>query len=136
MPAAFAFAWAEQTGNPLSNEELWNAILIIAMIVTIIWSIIECKLAGIWIGPLRFLLGASAGILGAAAVIILSGVILLVGIGGNSGQPYIYYYGEKRYLSKSGSNEYMDKYGNTFIQVDGLAAKVYDANGTYDVYTD
>ena len=134
VPAAFMFAWAEHTGNPMQNEEIWNAVLIIAMIVTIIWSLIECKLSGLWIGPLRALIGMSAGILGSAAVIILCGLLMVMGVGGSGRRMYVNVSGEKHYLSPNGGDQYVDGAGNLFISIPESPGTVRDVwNHTYTI---
>jgi len=138
IPAAFALAWEEHTGNPLEHEEFWNALLCIMMVVTIVWSLIECRFAGLWIGPLRFVIGACAGILGSAAVVIVLGLLLVGGVGGVGGKSrgqYVEIYGERHYLTPNGGNQYIDGAGNVFISIGpGRVRDVWD--NVFDVYTD
>ena len=133
-PVAFVLIWAEETSNPLKNEEMWVGILVVLFLVTIIWSLIECKLAGIWIGPLRAILGLLAGTAGAIAVILLAGILMAIGVAGGN-RKYISKSGEKYYLQDNGNGQYTDKYGNV-LQADD-SGSVHDIYGnTYDIHTE
>ena len=58
----------------LKDEEPWYAAYTIIMILVIVISLFQCGLRGIWIGPLRFVLGTFIGALGAVGWILLIGV--------------------------------------------------------------
>ena len=55
----------------LKDEEPWYAAYTIIMILVIVISLFQCGLRGIWIGPLRFVLGTFIGALGAVGWILL-----------------------------------------------------------------
>ena len=119
VPATFVLTYAEQSDNPLKNEEIWYAVMGIAFVVTIVWTIIDCKLAAIWVGPLRWFIGAAGGVLAAAAIIIFLGLCLVGGFALYSGpkQHYIVRNGEIIPLENFGSGSYIDtKTGQLYHQ--------------------
>ena len=119
IPATFVLTYAEQSDNPLKNEDIWYAVMSIAFVVTIVWAIVECKLAGLWVGPLRWFIGAAGGVLAAAAVIIFLGLCLVIGFAFFNGpkQHFIVRDGETVPLQDYGNRAYLDpKSGEVYYQ--------------------
>lgn len=61
------------------NEDILGALMMGIWIITIIHAIIQCRFAGLWIGPLRILLGMAIGISAGAAILIILGILLVLG---------------------------------------------------------
>lgn len=84
----FVLTLVENEMITVKNEDAWYAAFGIIGLLVIVYSIFQCGLRGIWIGPLRFFLGASIGILGAVGLILILGILLVIGAGGSSDVSY------------------------------------------------
>ena len=79
---AFIMTFQYQGGENNVNDDVLGPFMMAAFIITIAFSFIQCKTSGVWIGPLRWIAGLTAGVLGGCVVIIGLGLILLLGVAG------------------------------------------------------
>ena len=133
---SFVLALVENEMLTVKNEETWEAAFCIIGLIVIVYSILQCGLRGIWIGPLRFFLGASIGILGAVGLILILGFLLVIGAGGGSSDVSyrVHRDGEQINIypmdSDSGSNQrYRGDDGEIYIMKNSVRGYVYDRYG-------
>lgn len=122
----------------LKDEEPWCAAYTIIMILVIVISLFQCGLRGIWIGPLRFVLGTFIGALGAVGWILLIGVLLVVGMagGGSRGDTTLRINKDGRLieiypagLDGNGNMRYQDAEGEDYTSEEGRDGYVFDRLG-------
>lgn len=124
---AFCVSTAYNMDNLESSiGELWFNILFVAFIITMIWTIIQYKIAGLWVGLIRFLIGFLIGAL--ASVFILLGIgLIVILLFTTSDTTYIIKDGETRFLYDTHDGQsYFDKEGNEYRKHNGT---LYDDNG-------
>lgn len=66
------------------NEDVLGAMMTIICVITIIHAIVTCRLSGLWIGPVRILLGFVIGASVGFVLIALLGIFMLLGLSGSS----------------------------------------------------
>lgn len=125
---------------PYDNEELCCVILALCMIIVMVSAVIHCGWHGIWIGPLRIVIGITCGGLIVWSLFGLMATLIL-GAGGDSGATYheIVGNGRRRHVHlTSGGNiwgvRYEDDYGEYYDAYSPSDTVVRDAYGNqYDL---
>ena len=117
-------------GNNLDSSigELWINIMGITFLITMVWTIIQYKVAGLWVGLIRFLIGYGIGALASIFIILGLGVILFLLIAlSDSDTIYIIKDGEYCALTKDYDGQsYIDREGNVYRNYKGV---LYDDLG-------
>lgn len=115
------------------NDTRGLRLVIIAMVITLVWSLITCQLKGLWVGPVRILLGVLVFLAIATVVFMIIGfaAIVLGLMGGSSTSPEtitIWRNGRYVKLRRVSNSEYIDVSTNEQYTYDG--SSVEDSSGT------
>lgn len=106
--------------------------VIFAIVITLVWSLITCHLKGLWVGPVRILLGILVFIAIATVVFMVIGfaAIILGLMGGSSPSPEtitIWRNGRYVHLKRVSNSEYIDTSTNEQYTYNG--SSVEDSSG-------
>lgn len=121
-----------------THDDIWGSkAIIFAVVITLVWSLITCRLQGLWVGPVRILLGFLVFMAIATVVfMIVVFVATILGlIGGSSSSPEsitIWRNGRYVNLKRVSNSEYVDISTNEQYTYDG--SSVEDSSGErYDI---
>lgn len=114
------------------NDTRGLRVVIFAIVITLVWSLITCRLKGIWVGPVRILLGFVVFMAIATVVFMIIGfaAIVLGLMGGSSTSPEtitIWRNGRYVNLKRVSNSEYIDTSTNEQYTYNG--SSVEDSSG-------
>lgn len=97
------------------NEDIFGALMMATWIITLVHALIQCHFSGLWIGPLRILIGMVIGLSAGVAILLILGAFLVVGFAGSTdasdeqkaaNTKRIYRNGQCYEVFRTGSSEY------------------------------
>ncbi len=136
VPAAI-LTYLDQTNN-LDGKygDICFIILTATGLITIICTISQCKLTGLWLGPLRWIAGLTAGVAIVAAIIVGILLVALLCSGGGGGYQITVDDEEVSLYWDEGSNCYIGSDGkNYYVASSEYRSYVHDIYGhTYTIH--